>query len=119
MMRVLGMSNEEIGRLATAEDVRAAVTVRSPATGIITKRETNAGQTVGTETAMFVVSRLDRVWVVASAFESDLARVQVGQPARVTSEAAAGLRLDGRVAYVDPAIDPATRTGSLRVEVPN
>ena len=75
------------------------------------------GEVVG-PTRKSPVADLERL-VVAQVFEKDLARVRVGSGASVTSEAYAGRVFRGRVTYVDPQLDPATRTAQVRVELAN
>jgi RND family efflux transporter MFP subunit len=52
-------------------------------------------------------------------FEKDLARVRTGSGASVTSDAYPGRVFRGRVTYVDPQLDAATRTAQVRVELAN
>jgi cobalt-zinc-cadmium efflux system membrane fusion protein len=69
--------------------------------------------------ALFTIADLSTVWAIADVYEQDLARVAVGMPATVTVPSLPDLRLDGRVAYIDPQIAAATRTARIRVELPN
>ena len=59
------------------------------------------------------------MWVIADLYERDFAGVGVGSPATITSTAYPGLELRGRVDYIDPQVQPETRTAKLRAEVPN
>src|SRR5262249_20473983 len=52
-------------------------------------------------------------------YEKDFASVKVGSPATIAIPARANAVLTGRVAYIDPRVDLATRTAKVRVEVPN
>jgi RND family efflux transporter MFP subunit len=49
----------------------------------------------------------------------DFATVRVGTPASVLVPSTPAAPLRGRVAYIDPRVDPSTRTAKVRVEVPN
>ena len=44
-------------------------------------------------------------------------KVRVGSPATITSASYPGMTLRGRVSYIDPQVQPETRTAKLRVEV--
>jgi Cu(I)/Ag(I) efflux system membrane fusion protein len=59
------------------------------------------------------------VWVEADVYEADLARVRVGQSATVTLDYLPGHAYEARIAYVYPLVDPASRTGRIRVELAN
>src|SRR5262249_33279878 len=62
---------------------------------------------------------LSSVWVIGDLYEKDFASVRVGSDAAITVPAYPRGVLLGRVAYIDPRVDAATRTAKVRVEVPN
>src|SRR4029077_5334487 len=51
--------------------------------------------------------------------KKDCASVQVGSAARITAPAYAGRVWNGRITYIDPQVDPNTRTAQARIEVAN
>lgn len=102
---------------ATSSD--ATFLVRAPSAGVVTARTVNPGQNVDPAMALFTISDLSSVWVVADVYERDLAAVQVGQTARVTLGAYPDQPVTGRVTYIDPAMRGETRTAQVRVQVPN
>jgi len=56
---------------------------------------------------------------VGDFYEQDFQTVRVGSEASLTTPAYPNLTLRGRVTYIDPRVDPQTRTAKVRVEVPN
>ena len=65
------------------------------------------------------VTDLSSVWVLGQVYEKDLATIHIGSGANVTSDAYPGRIFRGRVSYVDPKIDQATRTAQVRIELAN
>ncbi|HMH49050.1 MAG TPA: efflux RND transporter periplasmic adaptor subunit [Candidatus Acidoferrum sp.] len=116
---LLGLSSEQVGRLRDASHVVSEVTVRSPGDGVVITRGVNPGQVVATGHEAFVVADLTTVWVIADLYEKDFAAVGVGTEASIAIPAAPDTPRRGRVAYIDPRVDAATRTAKVRVEVPN
>jgi RND family efflux transporter MFP subunit len=116
---LLGLTPDQVERLQDASHVVSEVIVTSPADGTILVRTVNPGQVVGAGHELFTVADLTTVWVIGEVYEQDLAAVRVGAPASVVAPAPGGRPLRGRVAYIDPRLDPATRTAKVRVEVPN
>jgi len=57
--------------------------------------------------------------VMADAYEGDLARVRIGMPATLTLQAYPGRTFSGRVAFIDPILDPATRTAKVHMHFAN
>lgn len=116
---LLGLSAERVAKLDAASQVVSEVTVPSPADGIVITRAVNPGQVVAAGQDLFVVTDLSTVWVLADLYEKDFPSVRVGSEATVTVPATPTAALRGRVAYIDPRVDPTTRTAKVRVEVPN
>jgi cobalt-zinc-cadmium efflux system membrane fusion protein len=116
---LLGLPDDRIARLTDASQVAAEVTVRAPAAGVVIARSVNPGQVIGPGQEMFVVTDLTTVWVVGDLYERDLSLVRVGTLATISVPATPQTRLRGQVSYIDPRVDPATRTAKVRVEVPN
>lgn len=97
----------------------AAISLRSPLTGIVLQRHAIEGEVVDSATTVFVVADLSRVWVVGHVFERDVARVVEGLPVEVSVIAAPGRSWRGVVDNVGATLDPSTRTVSIRVELDN
>src|SRR6185295_4035069 len=95
------------------------VIASSPSSGTVTSRTVNPGEVIEASRELMRVTDLSTVWVVGQVYEKDLATVRVGSGANVTSDAYPGRVFRGRVSYVDPKIDPATRTAQLRIELAN
>ena len=116
---LLGLSPEQVGRLRDASHVVSEVTVRAPSDGVVITRGVNPGQVVAAGHELFVVADLTTVWVIADLYENDFGAVGVGTEASIAIPAAPDTPRRGRVAYIDPRVDSATRTAKARVEVPN
>lgn len=118
-MRSLGVEvdaeRDESGDHAGEDTSR--VVVRSPLSGIVTERRFNAGAGIEAATPIFAVSDLSSVYVIANVPAAYMTRLAVGSYAEIKSEAIGSI--NGRVGYIDPKLDEATRTGRVRVEVAN
>jgi Cu(I)/Ag(I) efflux system membrane fusion protein len=68
---------------------------------------------------IYTIADLSRVWVLLDAYESDLAWIRYGQEVEFTTEAHPGDTFRGRVTFIDPMLDAATRTVKVRVNVDN
>ena len=118
-LELLGLAPAAIDALGPVQPMNATTDVPAPIAGVITERAANTGLNVDQSTKLFTVVDLSRVWVIADVFERDFARVRVGTPATVTTTAYPDLALQGRVSYIDPQVNPQTRTARVRIEVPN
>ena len=116
---LLGLSQQEVDGLTDPSKVVSQVVVPAPIGGVVTARSANPGQVVTMGQELFVVTDLGTVWLVGDLYEQDFAAVRVGSGATVTAAAYPGSEFRGRVSYIDPRVDPQTRTAKVRVEVPN
>ena len=116
---LLGMTAQRIDSLNSASQISSEVTVPSPSSGTVTSRTVNPGEVIEVNKEMMRVTDLSTVWVIGQVYEKDLATVRVGSGANITSDAYPGRVFRGRVSYVDPKIDPATRTAQVRIELAN
>ncbi|HEX8723708.1 MAG TPA: efflux RND transporter periplasmic adaptor subunit [Pyrinomonadaceae bacterium] len=116
---VLGLTPRRVEALNSPSQVSSEISLAAPVGGTVISRAANPGEVVEANKEILRVADLSTVWVVGQVFERDLARVAVGSGASVTSDAYPGRVFRGRVTYVDPQLDPATRTAQVRVELAN
>jgi len=115
----IGARLRRFGR--TDADPNAPVVTAATASfdGIVTKAVVAPGEVVDAGTELFTVADLSRVWVQAEAYEKDLGRIRVGQPAIIHVDTYPGQAIAGQVTYISDALDPQTRTAKVRCEVAN
>ncbi len=119
-LRLWGMTDGQIDRVIATGEAQEQVPVVAPATGYVMEKEIVAGAQVMPGMRLYRLAPLDRVWIEADVYEGDLLHVKVGQPVSISLPyAATGERLEGKVSYVYPWLDSATRTGKVRVTLPN
>src|SRR6266496_2585430 len=116
---LLGMTPQRMDALNSTAQISSDVTVTAPATGTLTSRTVNPGEVIEANKELMRVTDLSTVWVIGQVYEKDLAKVRIGSGANITSDAYQGRIFRGRVSYVDPKIDPATRTAQVRIELAN
>jgi cobalt-zinc-cadmium efflux system membrane fusion protein len=86
--------------------------------GVVIQKHITRGEPVSREQAAFVVADLRDVWIDISVYQKDLVDIAIGQPVRVS--AGHGLQeAEGRIAYLSPVVDEATRTATARVVLAN
>ncbi len=110
---------ETIDHLEQTGEIQKALTLRSPSSGVVTVKNVMEGARITPADILFEITDLSRVWVQVDVYEAELSRAKVGMPAELTTQASPGKTFMGRVAFVDPVMDPKTRTAKARVEFPN
>jgi HlyD family secretion protein len=91
----------------------------SPVNGFVARRAVDPGAFVGQNAPVVDVVDISRVRLVANIVEKDMKSMQTGDDTQVEVDAFPGEMFMGRIARVAPVLDPATRTASIEVEIPN
>jgi RND family efflux transporter MFP subunit len=108
-----------IASLESGGSVARELEIDSPAAGVITERNAFATAYVQPGTKLYTIADLSTVWVYAQVFQNDIGRVRVGSPATITTDAWPGRTFPGRVSFIQPQVDEATRTVKVRLEFSN
>ena len=116
-LQLLGLDEGEIGRLGDEEG--QTVTLRSPASGVVLEKMAVAGMRVEPGMRAYRIADLSNLYVQAAVYEDDLPLVEVGMPATVALANLPGESFEGEVTFVSPTLDPRTRQGRVRIELPN
>lgn len=91
----------------------------APFSGVVVEKKAVLGEMAQPDKSVFAVADLSTVWVEASLFEKDLARVRVGASATVTVPAYPGMEFKGKVTNIASMLDKDTRTIPVRITIPN
>jgi membrane fusion protein, multidrug efflux system len=93
--------------------------VSAPFEGLVARRSVDLGEFVQPGTVLFELVSLNPLEAIFSLTELDTERVRLGQPITVRVGAFRDRSFQGKVAFVAPTIDPATRTLRIKAEVDN
>lgn len=115
----LGLSEQDLKELKSADHEGSGFPLRSPIDGTVIEVRVSTGESVEGTTHLFTVGNLTVLWALLDIAESDLSKVRAGQPVTLTLQAVPGRQFAGRVDYVGDFIDEKTRTVQVRVIVPN
>ncbi|MFV0435957.1 MAG: efflux RND transporter periplasmic adaptor subunit [Desulfopila sp.] len=107
---------KEIGRSGRP---MKAITVFSPADGVVTRKWALAGQFVKAGMNQYEIADLSRVWVDVEVYEYELPYVHRDMPVTMDLGALPGRQFAGRVLFIYPYLDAKTRTAKLRLTFDN
>jgi RND family efflux transporter MFP subunit len=116
---LLGLSSQRVNALRSTSQISSEVSLPAPASGTVTSRTVNSGEVIEAHKELLRVTDLSRVWVVGQVYEKDLGKVHIGSGASITTDAYPGRVFRGQISYVDPKVDPQTRTAQARIEIAN
>lgn len=119
-LKLWGVSEAEIEEVRKTGKARRTVPVYSPVNGIVTQRAAyHHGTYITPEMEIYTIVDISTVWLVADISEKDLPFVKTGQMLTIEFPYSNGKRIDSRIEFFYPYLDPATRTGQVRVQLKN
>ncbi|TXK37890.1 efflux RND transporter periplasmic adaptor subunit [Pontibacter qinzhouensis] len=118
-LRLLGLTNNQIQRIESTNELITSFDIYANASGVVTERLVATGDYVNTGSTLFTVSNLGTVWVTLDAYESNLGQVQEGAPLTFTVAGIPGKEFSGKIQFITPTLNSGTRAVQVRAEVLN
>lgn len=115
----LGMTAEQLQELETSEQARSRLTIYAPIGGTVIEKLAFEGMYVEAGQPIYRIADLSTVWLMLELFPEDAARIRFGQKVDAVVQSRPGETIHGRVAFIDPVVDPKKRTVGVRVEFLN
>ncbi len=114
-----GMTLPQITDLERAGEATSRMHLCAPISGTVIAKLADEGEYVKEGQAIYKLADLSTIWLMLELFPDDAATVRYGQKVNATVHSLPGEKFTGRVAFIDPNVDPATRTVGVRVVIPN
>jgi Cu(I)/Ag(I) efflux system membrane fusion protein len=114
-----GMTSGQVSQLERTRKPIFATTVISPVSGIVTRKLAVEQQYVAQGQPLLEVADLSTVWVEADVYEQQLPSVKIGDRVEIAAAAVPGRTFTGKVSFIVPVLEGATRTARVRVELAN
>ena len=108
-----------IDELEKSGKIQREVLIRADRSGVVTARRVAVGDYVEEGAPLFELMDLRKVWAILEAYEPDLPFIRLGNRVEITTPALPGRSFSGRIAFIDPLLNPQSRTVALRVELDN
>jgi Cu(I)/Ag(I) efflux system membrane fusion protein len=113
------VSDDQIERIEQTGEVTKTLTLKSPVSGIVLDKMVLEGQRVTPGLRLYQIADLSSVWVEGDVFEQDLQFIELGSQTHIEVAAYPGEHFMGRVSFVYPTVDVASRTNRIRVTLDN
>jgi Cu(I)/Ag(I) efflux system membrane fusion protein len=119
LLRQYGIPQSELNAMARTGIPTRSITITAPASGTVMEKPVVLGMHFATGDTLFKTTDVTQLWVLAEVSERDLGAVRKGQKAAITFRDDPSASFDGKVLFVYPQLDPATRTVKVRIAVSN
>lgn len=118
-LKLWGITQAQIDQILREGKADIRLPILSPIGGVVIRKNVLEGEYVNEGQALFEVADLTHVWVKAQLFENQFSLVKVGQAVEAIVEAYPGETFSGKVAFIDPVLNPQTRTVTVRYDLEN
>ncbi|WP_420237350.1 efflux RND transporter periplasmic adaptor subunit [Telmatobacter bradus] len=118
-LKLLDVTDQQIARLDATGEVTRDLTFYAPVSGFVTDRKAFPQASATPDTELYTLSNLSSVWANADIYEYELPYVHLGQKMTLTLSYFPGKTYTAKIFYIDPSVDPQTRTVKVRVQLPN
>jgi membrane fusion protein, copper/silver efflux system len=113
------LTDDQIAKIEKSGVIQNNFEVLSNTSGTVIGRRVNTGDIVLRGTVLFDIADLSKEWIMFDAYESDLRFLHIGEKISFTIQALPGTDFIGKIAFIDPVIDPVSRVAKVRVETGN
>jgi len=118
-LRQMGLTPEQITELPQKPADALSSEILSPLSGIVVEHDLYEGQYVTMGQKLFEIADFSIMWYQFRAYEQDIPWIKIGQSVDVTTPSVPGKVFTGKVTFIDPSFEEATRSTKVRVEIPN
>ena len=115
----LGMTKNQIDAIEQNGRADSRLALLAPTSGTVVKKGVVEGQYVSEGDTIYELADLSSVWLMLELFPEDAALVRYGMRVKTELQSLPGQYFEGRVAFIDPIVDPKTRTVGVRVVMKN
>lgn len=118
-LAALRITQNQIEQIIQSGEVQESLGIYADRNGIVLQKMVNVGDYLDRGEALFTIADLSKVWIVFDAYESDLSFLDEGDQLSFSIASVPGQEFKGEITFIDPVVDPQTRTSEVRVETEN
>ncbi len=118
-LRQMGLTPEQIVALSDKPDDALNSEILAPLTGTVVEHDVYEGQYVTAGQKLFAIADFSIMWFLFNAYEQDMPWIKAGQTVELSTPSVPGKVFAGKITFIDPNFDEATRSTQVRVELPN
>jgi membrane fusion protein, copper/silver efflux system len=118
-LTLAGLTTEQVHQLEQAGNAQDQISFQARLAGTVIKRHVVEGTYVEKGDPIYTLADLSKLWMIARVPEHQISWITLGQRVSATTFSNPGEIFSGQVAFVDPVVDPETRTIRVRTEISN
>lgn len=118
-LRYWKISEEVINKIIKTQHINEYFDIYAEHSGVVNNRKVSVGDYIVKGGVLFDLRNLNKLWVVFDVYEDQLNYIAIGDEIEYTTPSQSGKSFKSKVTFIDPVINPQTRTAAVRLEVSN
>lgn len=118
-LELFDVPEHQIDELVRNKKITKTMHIHSPVRGFVIEKKALHGMHVQPGMSLYMIADLSNIWVLADIYEYEVPWVKVGQKVEMNLSYFPGKKFAGKVTFIDPFLDPKTRTNKVRMEFAN
>lgn len=118
-LRYWKIDEATIRRIERTGKIQETFPLYAMESGIVAQRRVAVGDYVNQGESLFDLMDLSKVWVIFEAYEEDLSEISIGNRIEFTASTIPNRTFKSNVTFIDPMVNPTTRTIAIRTEISN
>lgn len=113
------ITEEQIESIITSKEVIESFNIYAGFSGIVLNKKVSVGDYLNEGEVLFDIQNLNQLWAIFDVYESDLGGIKTGSKISFTTPAIPNKIFTSSIVFIDPVINPATRTATIRTTINN
>lgn len=118
-LKLWKLSEDQINKIENSKNIINNFPIYANVNGVVTMKMVEEGNYVKEGQGLFMISNLATVWANFDAYEKQLSSIKKGAEITITTNANPNNKLKARISFIDPVLNKATRTVTVRAELNN
>ena len=113
------LTDEQIQSIVESNEVMESFNIFAQFSGVVLNKKVSVGDYLNEGEVLFDIQNLNQLWAVFDVYETDLAQIKTGNKISFRTPALPNQTFTSTIIFVDPVINPKTRTAEVRTTINN
>ena len=118
-LKLWKLSEKQINQIEKTGKVKENFPVYATVSGTVSEKLVEQGDYVSQGQALLKIANLNSVWANFDVYENQISNFKVGQSIAITTNAYPNETFNAKVSFIDPVLNPETRTVTMRAVLNN
>lgn len=113
------ITEEQIESIITSKEVIESFNIYAGFSGVVLNKKVSVGDYLKEGDVLFDIQNLNQLWAIFDVYETDLGGIKTGNKISFNTPAIPNKIFTSSIVFIDPVINPATRTATIRTTINN